>query len=322
MKAGQVVGQSVDQLTGLFGRASRSWAQTIRKWTQDPNAYQSVEPFAERVDLDNGTIVSIQMAPVYWRAQFLGTVSTFRDITHEVQVERLKSEFLANVSHELRTPMTSIKGYVEIMLMGAAGALSDQQHHFLDIIKENTQRLGVLVNDLLDISRMEAGRVHLTFTKLDLAEIARDVVEDNMRRSQEENKPITFRVQAPKDLPPAMGDAERVRQILGNLAGNGYNYTPADGTVVISLKQVKDEIQVDVKDNGIGIAPEVKHRIFDRFYRGEDPLVLATAGTGLGLAVSKTLVEMHHGRIWFVSNGVPGDGSTFSFTLPLVQPEE
>ena len=220
------------------------------------------------------------------------------------------------------TPMTSIKGYVEIMLMGASGAITPQQKHFLEVVKSNTERLGVLVNDLLDVSRIEAGRVTLSLQALGLREIAEDVATDVHRRAQEENKPMAIEVEIPAGLPQVSGDLERVRQVLNNLVTNGYNYTPAGGRVVIRMSVVDSEVQIDVQDNGIGIAKEDQARIFQRFYRGEDPLVLATAGTGLGLSIAKTLVEMHHGRIWFSSSGVSGEGSTFSFTLPIYEPEE
>jgi len=267
-------------------------------------------------------VVAVRLAPVYWRQEFLGTVSTFRDITHEVQVDRLKSEFVANVSHELRTPMTSIKGYVEIMLMGAAGTLNPQQVHFLNIVKSNTERLSVLVNDLLDVSRIEAGRVSLNFQPLDLREIAEDVIADAQRRAREENKSMHFELDVPRGLPFAKGDVERVRQVLSNLVSNGYLYTPEDGCVTIHINEVGQEVQIDVEDTGIGIDEEEQARIFERFYRGEDPLVLASAGTGLGLAIARTLIEMHRGRIWFKSSGVRGEGSTFSFTLPVQETSE
>jgi signal transduction histidine kinase len=259
---------------------------------------------------------------VFFRNQFLATVSIFRDITQEVQVDRLKSEFVANVSHELRTPMTSIKGYVEIMIMGAAGDLTAQQRHFLDIVKSNTERLNILVNDLLDVSRIEAGRVVLSQEALDLREIAQEVVQDLQRRSKAEGRPMTFVVDARNDLPTVTGDATRIRQVLGNLVSNGYNYTPDGGQVTVRVRQHDRELRVDVEDNGIGIVPKDQPRIFERFFRGEDPLVLATSGTGLGLAISRFLVEMHNGRIWFTSSGVRGEGSVFSFTLPLIKGEE
>jgi len=314
----EVIGKRLDAFTGVWGRSSLSWVRTIQQWLKDPQSYKG-DDFADEFDLDTGSVIAVHLAPVFWRSQFLGTVSILRDITHEVQVDRMKSEFVANVSHELRTPMTSIKGYVEIMLMGAAGELTAQQRHFLEIVRSNTERLGTLVNDLLDLSRIESGRVKLNYQWLDLREIAHEVILDVQRRSREENKPMTFALQAADDLPQVMGDLERIRQVIGNLVSNGYNYTPANGTVTVVLSHQNGEIQVDVKDTGIGIAPDEQPRMFERFYRGEHPLVLATAGTGLGLAVAKTLVEMHRGRIWFTSPGIPGEGSTFSFTLPLDQ---
>lgn len=317
----EVIGKRLDAFTGVWGRSSLSWVRTIQQWLKDPQSYKG-DDFADEFDLDSGSVIAVHIAPVFWRSQFLGTVSILRDITHEVQVDRMKSEFVANVSHELRTPMTSIKGYVEIMLMGAAGELTAQQRHFLEIVRSNTERLGTLVNDLLDLSRIESGRVKLNYQWLDLREIAHEVVLDVQRRSREENKPMTITLQAVDDLPQVMGDLERIRQVIGNLVSNGYNYTPANGSVTVMLSHQDGEIQVDVKDTGIGIAPDEQPRMFERFYRGEHPLVLATAGTGLGLAVAKTLVEMHHGRIWFTSTGVPGEGSTFSFTLPLDQNPE
>jgi signal transduction histidine kinase len=217
--------------------------------------------------------------------------------------------------------MTSIRGYVDVLLMGAAGALDENQRHFLSIVKNNTERLNILVNDLLDISRIEAGRITLSPQALDLREVAEDAIEDILRRSQEENKPMALSLDAPKKLPRVYGDSERVRQVLGNLMDNAYNYTPENGTITvhIHLPNSGHEVQVDVRDNGVGIPLNDQDRVFERFYRGEQPMVLSTPGTGLGLSIVKQLVEMHKGRIWITSSGVPGDGTTFSFTLPVYE---
>ncbi len=316
LKRDQVLGEPLESFLGLFGKAAQSWVQTIRAWSSDPAAYQPGDTYAEQIELDNRRVVAVHLSPVRLRNDFLGTVSIFRDITHQVEVDRLKSEFVATVSHELRTPMTSIKGYVEILLMGAAGKLSEQQVHFLDIVKTNTERLAVLVNDLLDISRIEAGRVTLSFQPLDLREIAEDAIANLTRRMQEENRPMQIETDIPSDLPRAVGDPERARQIIDNLLENAYQYTPEGGRISLKMHRIGDEVQVDVKDNGIGILPEEQPRVFERFYRGEDPLVLATSGTGLGLSIVQYLVNMHKGRIWLESDGVPGAGSVFSFTLP------
>ncbi|MFZ5885661.1 MAG: GAF domain-containing protein [Chloroflexota bacterium] len=324
LEAERVVGQPLDVFAGLFGKAAGAWMQTIRTWSESPSKYQKGETYAEQLDLQNGRIILVHLAPVIFQHDFLGTVSIFRDITHEVEVDRLKSEFVATVSHELRTPMTSIRGYTDVLLMGAAGALNENQVHFLNIIKSNTERLNILVNDLLDISRIESGRVTLSPQALDLRELAEDVIEDVLRRSQEENKPMALSLDAPKKLPLVYGDMERVRQVLSNLVFNSYHYTPENGTITVHIHPLNGEnqVQVDVEDNGVGIPREDQERIFERFYRGEHPLVLATPGTGLGLSIVKQIVEMHKGRIWMKSSGVPGEGSVFSFTLPLYEKNE
>jgi signal transduction histidine kinase len=292
--------------------------ETIRHWSEDPSAYQSGEMYAEQLELENERIALVHLAPVIMQNDFLGTVSIFRDITREVEVDRLKSEFVATVSHELRTPMTAIKGYVDILTMGAAGALDENQTHFLEIVRNNIDRLNILVNDLLDISRIEAGRVTLSPQSVNLREIAEEIITETLRRSQQENKPMALSLDAPPRISPVIGDGERIRQIMGNLVDNAYNYTPSNGSIRINIHQQNDEVQVDVQDNGVGIAPEDQARVFERFFRGEHPLVLATPGTGLGLPIVRQLVEMHKGRIWMTSTGVPGEGSTFSFTLPIL----
>jgi PAS domain S-box-containing protein len=318
IKAENVMDQPMEDFGGLFGKAASTWMQTIRGWSQSPGSYQPGESYAEQLELGDGRIALIHLAPVILQNDFLGTVSIFRDITHEVEVDRLKSEFVATVSHELRTPMTAIKGYVDVLLMGAAGAVNENQSHFMSIVKNNIDRLNILVDDLLDISRIEAGRIILTPQPLNLREIAEDVISDVLRRSQEEGRPMALSLNAPNNLPRVMGDAERVRQVIDNLVDNAYHYTPENGTIKVKIHALNaTEVQVDVEDNGVGIAPSDQGRVFERFYRGENPLVLATPGTGLGLPIVRQLVEMHNGKIWMTSEGLPGKGSVFSFTLPI-----
>lgn len=313
----QLLGKSLEGFAGLFGSSSAEWTKTIRRWSEDPATYHIGDMYAEQLELDNGRIVLVHLAPVIMINDFLGTVSIFRDITREVEVDRLKSEFVATVSHELRTPMTAIKGYVDILTMGAAGALNENQMHFLDVVRNNIERLNGLVSDLLDVSRIESGRVKLDQGEVNLYDIAEEVVAEVLRRSQDESKPIALSLDASKDLPPVQGDGARIRQIISNLVNNAFNYTPENGAILVNIRPEDGEVQVDVQDSGIGIKPEDQSRVFERFYRGEHPLVLATPGTGLGLPIVRQLVEMHNGRIWMKSTGVPGEGSTFSFTLPV-----
>jgi signal transduction histidine kinase len=317
LKCADVIGRSVEHFSGIFGGFALAWMNTINSWMQDPDSFNPMNTFSEQVSLDNGNVLSVNLAPVMNNNEFYGTVSVFRDITHLIEVDRLKSEFVATVSHELRTPMTSIKGYVDILLMGVAGQLSDQQLRFLQVVQQNTERLTILVNDLLDLSRIEAGQVSLSMGSIDLPDLIEEVMEEIDRLTVAENKSMQFTLDLSPDLPLINGDAERIRQILINLLGNAFHYTPSNGNVKLSALLVGEEVQVDIKDNGVGIPPKEQERIFDRFYRGENHMVIATAGTGLGLSIVAKLINMHHGRIWVQSSGIEGQGSTFSFTLPV-----
>ena len=319
LKRGEIVGKSLQDFSGLFGKAAQSWLDTIKTWSSSPGSYTEDDVFAEEITLEDMRVVSVHLAPVRLQDEFLGTVSIFRDITHQVEVDRLKSEFVANVSHELRTPMTSIKGYVDVLLMGAAGQLSDRQKNFLEIVQGNTERLNILVNDLLDVSRIETGKFDLSMQPLRLQPLIEDIVEEQRLRMQKNDREIDLELDLPPDLPSVWGDDRRVRQIMNNLVSNAYHYTPSGGNIHVKAHVEDGYVQVDVRDSGIGIPPQDQERIFERFYRGENPLVLATAGTGLGLSIVRQLVEVHEGEIWFESSGIPGEGSVFSFTLPIHQ---
>ncbi len=217
--------------------------------------------------------------------------------------------------------MTSIKGYVEILLMGAAGQLSEQQHHFLQVVKTNTERLSVLVNDLLDISQIEAGRVRLSIQSLNLEELVDQAITELRRRTSGETKNVAVTKMVSPNLPRVNADPERIRRVLDNLLDNAFQYNLPEGSITVSLSQVDNEVQVDIKDSGVGISLQDQAQVFDRFFRGENPLNLGVGGTGLGLSIVKNLVEMHKGRIWVQSSGVSGEGTTFSFTLPVYAPE-
>lgn len=322
LERSQVLGKSLEQFSGLFGRATLNWMEMIKTWSQDSNSYQPGATYAEQVTLEDGRVISVHLAPVSVRNDFLGTVSIFQDITHQVEVDRLKSEFVATVSHELRTPMTSIKGYVEILLMGAAGALNEQQTHFLQVVKGNADRLAVLVNDLLDVSQIEAGRVSLSIQPVNLEDTANQAIIDLARRMQQDQKSISVHKEYQANLPRVLADPERLRRILDNLLDNAYQYNMPDGHIFVRLHSNGVEAQVDIQDTGMGIQPDERHRIFERFFRGENPLVLGVSGTGLGLSIVQNLVHMQNGRIWFESKGIPGEGSTFSFTLPVYHPDQ
>ncbi len=322
IRAQQVLGRPLDHFLGIFGPAAAQWMDAIQLWYQDPTAYQN-EVAETQIETEGGRVLSVRLAPVFLKQEFLGTVSVIRDITHHIEVDRMKSAFVANVSHELRTPLTAIKGYVEVLLAGMTGELTDRQKHFLTIIRNHSDRLVNLVNDLLDLSRLEAGRIRIEPEKVELETLLREVVRDFRRRIQKEKRHLDLQKEVESPLPAVYADPKRTEQILANLLENAIRYTPDGGTITVRARRYDDNfVVVAVQDTGIGIAPEDQDKVFERFYRGHHPLVLASPGTGLGLPIVRQLVEMQGGRIWLESEGIPGKGTTFFFTIPIYTGQE
>lgn len=262
----------------------------------------------------DGLVLQAHFAPVIaGEGEFWGVVTILRDITREREIAQAKSEFVSIVAHELRTPMTSIKGYTDLVLGGAAGDVNETQKNFLGVVKSNADRLAALVADLLDLSRIETGRVVMKPESLKLGPVIDEVVTS--LRSLVEECQVTVDTQIPTGLPPVNADRDRVVQILTNLIGNACLYTPAGGSVAISIRRTDGMLQTNVSDTGIGIPPDQMDRIFERFERGDHDLVRQRSGTGLGLPIAKSIVEMHGGRIWVDSK--VNRGSTFNFTLPI-----
>ncbi|MCB9432880.1 MAG: GAF domain-containing protein [Ardenticatenaceae bacterium] len=316
----QLLDKSINELLGLYSASGRSWLSTIDNWARNADRLGPELPFlSDQLEIENKS-VSILLSPVLVGNQFFGTVSIFRDITHEVELDNLKSEFVSNVSHELRTPMTSIKGYADLMLMGATGPLEEAQMRYLEIIKNNAQRLQNLVGDLLNISHIETGQTKLDKRPLNLAKLVSEIVDNHLQgRIRHEQKPIAVYTDLPSDLPLVNADQYRVTQILTNLLDNAFNYTPAGGQIRVSLRGGEQFVNLAVQDSGIGITKENLAKIFDRFFRADDEDVQRVSGTGLGLAIVQGLVEMHGGTLAVEST--PGLGSTFSFNLPIVVEE-
>lgn len=322
LSSSQVINHHIRELTGIYG--GNNWTQAIQKWMADPTLYQTGDFVEEIITLDDERVISVRLSPVNMGDQFLGTVSVFRDITREVEVDRLKSEFVATVSHELRTPMTSIKGYADLLLLGAAGEITETQARFLETIKQNADRLSILVNDLLEVSRIDQGQLNLRFTSVDVQEIFQQVNRHLSGRIKDEEKPMKVGTQVPSGLPPVRADYDKIIQIVQNLADNAFNYTPVNGTISLSAQYVPDDESVimSVEDSGIGIPDDVRNRIFERFFRGDEysEVVMDIPGTGLGLAIVRELVNMHGGEIWFSST--VGEGSTFFVKIPIARGDE
>ncbi len=226
-----------------------------------------------------------------------------------------KSEFVSFVSHELKTPMTSIRGYADLLLKRAVGDINENQENFLQTIHSNVNRMAILVSDLADISRIESGRLQLDFKA-----VAPRVVVDSVIRSfraQIEEKNQKLSVEIPEDLPLVWGDQVRLVQILTNLISNAHKYTPSEGEIFIKGERADEVVHFTVTDSGTGIPEEDQPMIFSKFFRTEEAKAGEAPGTGLGLNITRNLVEMQGGQIWFES--IHGRGTTFRFTVPVAE---
>ncbi len=235
-----------------------------------------------------------------------------------------KSEFVSFVSHELKNPMTSIKGYTELLAAGAVGPVNEAQANFLVTIRSNVERMSTLVSDLNDVSRIEAGRLRLDFKAVALPEIMEEVVRSLRRQVEEKSQKVS--VQLPSDLSSVWADRSRVVQIMTNLISNANKYTQAGGDILVKAETSDNQwdangadrvVHVWVQDNGIGISVEDQKKVFQKFFRSEDPKTREATGTGLGLNITRSLVELQGGRAWFESEF--RKGTTFHFTLPIAE---
>ncbi len=249
--------------------------------------------------------------------QHLGNVIVMRDVTTEVEAERLKDAFVAHVSHELRTPLTAIKGYSDLLLVSST-SLGEQQRSFLQTIRQNTNELIGMINGLLDFSEMEAkGRLGLQRKPVSLAQLVQETAQE--WQSQMAYKSLTFEVKLPGDQEcQVSADAKRLRWAIINLVRNAWQYTPDGGQVTLQLTAHNGNVILDVKDTGVGISPQDQQRLFSRFFRASDTSDDQVRGLGLGLYVTKAIIEAHGGKIHLVS--APGAGSTFSVILPALPP--
>ncbi len=228
------------------------------------------------------------------------------------QLDEAKSEFLSIASHQLRTPLTSIKGLLSMLLEEFWGPLNEEQKKYLTQVSQSGERLLQLIEDLLNISRIEAGRLHFDFQPVDLQELAEDVVKELM--PQAKAKGLSLELDAPEHpLPKVKADSLKVRQVIQNLIDNSIKYTETGGSV-INLKQEGKMVLFSISDTGIGMAPG--QHLFEKFERGEKAATQHTEGMGLGLFLANKIIEAHKGKIWAESKG-EGKGSTFNFTLPV-----
>jgi len=253
-----------------------------------------------------------------------GSVAIFYDITAEAMSQQARDEFVASLSQELRTPMTSITGYTDLLLGESVGLIGEMQRKFLQRIKANIERMNSMLNDLIGVTAIDAGQLEIRPTTVDMGEIIEDSIIG--ARAQLEEKEITLELNLPEQMPPVEADTDCVHQVMTNLLGNATKCSPVGSTIGVSAQLYDEEagnpeeivyLKISIQDSGGGIAPEDQERVFDRFYRADSALINGLGETGVGLAIVKSLIEAHGGRVWVESE--IGVGSTFSFLLPISQ---
>ncbi len=251
-------------------------------------------------------------------------ISNAQLYTEVQQANIAKSEFVSFVAHELKNPMTSIKGYAELLAAGAVGQISEMQSNFLGTIRANIERMKTIVEDLNDNSKIEAGRLRLEYKAIDVSEVVENVIRSTKRQIEEKKQVID--VQVAEGLPNVWADRTRIEQILVNLVSNAHKYTPEGGHILVSAEKTGDElgpqgaaksVHIYVQDNGIGMSPEDQRKVFQKFFRSEDDQARKSPGTGLGLNITKSLIEMQGGKIWFESEF--RKGTIFHFTIPIAE---
>ncbi|MGH2582729.1 MAG: ATP-binding protein [Anaerolineales bacterium] len=279
---------------------------------QDPQVLQAIKEKSlggERLEVQNtqGRYFNVRIS----RIQGVGTVVNVYDITYLKELDRLRRDFVNTVSHDLRSPLTAILGYVE--LIERAGELNTQQTEFIKRVKTSMATTTSLVDDLLNLGRVEVGLVGEVIP-VDLYVIVSTVFDTLQPRVKEKSQ--TIELNNPDSLPPVLGSRRQLTQVVDNLIGNAIKYTPPGGAIQVKLNEEENQVILNVQDNGPGIPLEEQGRIFEKFYRASN-VDESIPGTGLGLAIVKTIVDNHHGRIWVDSKS--GEGSVFTVVLPVAK---
>lgn len=269
--------------------------------------------FREELSLGENLVLEVSTIPIGEEEEKIGTLVILHDVTREKMIERMKTEFVSLSAHQLRTPLSAVKWTLQMFLAGDLGKITRKQKEFIEKTYLANERMIKLINDLLNVARIEEGRYLYRPTPADIGIIVESVV--NFYREEAKRKEIKIEFKRPKKLPKVKVDEEKIKLVITNLVDNAIEYTPKGGRVTICLKSDKKEVAFSVGDTGIGIPEDQKGRVFSKFFRGANAMRMQTEGTGLGLFITKNIIEAHKGRIWFKSK--EGEGSTFYFTLPI-----
>ena len=272
--------------------------------------------FEDKIEEDlemDGSYYSITISPLYSGEMIRGAIAVIRDKTEQNRLEKLRSDFIANVSHELRTPIAMLQGYSEAILDDVVQS-EEERHEMIRIIYDESQRMGRLVTDLLDLARMEAGHITLYKETVPIVLVLERMTQKFMQVAKEKHVHLQFASDLSDDVMISL-DEDRIEQVLTNLIDNAIRHTPQDGTVTVSLANELSYAKISVTDTGVGIPKEDLPYVFERFYKADKARTRSKGGTGLGLAITRNIVEAHGGNIKVES--VEKEGTSFTFYLPM-----
>jgi len=306
IKVKEIMGRSVSELASLPG--FRDLADLIGP--------EIKTIFRRELVLNKNLTVEVSTEPMMPRGEVLGTLVVLHDISREKVVEKLKTEFVSLAAHQLRTPLSAIKWTLKMLLDGDLGEITGEQRDFVEKTYQSNERMIALINDLLDITRIEEGRYLYRPTLADFEELASSTVGYSQEVAARKKIGLSFKKPQEK-LPKSNMDVEKIKLVVQNLLENAIKYTPAGGKVEASLgyDNAKKEIIFSVKDTGVGIPEDQQPRVFTKFFRAANVMRMETEGSGLGLFISKNIIEAHGGKIWFESK--EGQGATFYVVLPV-----
>ncbi len=300
----EVVGKHISKLSGFgyFGEL----IQSLKK--------EQKEIFREELVLSPNLILEISSIFIVRARIKQGMLVILHNITREKKIEEMKTEFVSLAAHQLRTPLSAIKWTIKMMMDGDLGPLTEKQKNFLNRTYCSNERMINLINDLLSVARIEEGRYMFKVLSFDLEEMVVSSLNSLEERFLTKDIKLVFNKPQTK-LPQTIGDKEKIGLAIQNLIENALRYTPSGGEVTVSLKNATMGIELCIKDTGIGIPSNQLHRVFSKFFRADNVTKVDTEGTGLGLYLTKNIIEAHKGRIWFETK--EGEGSTFCFNLPV-----
>lgn len=310
LPSAEILGATVDEMTKQVAARSTSpetVQSQLRAAFDHPPADEAVEM---QTTLDPPRVLSVRVFPI----QASGTALLLRDVTRDREADAMKSQLLSTVSHELRTPLASIKGFATTLLRQDVNWSESEQRDFLRIIEDETDRLTEIIDNLLDMSQIEAGALRIDKEPTQLRALIRDLVDEIRMRTEAH----WFVVDLPTDLPRVLADPRRVRQVIRNLLDNAVKYSKG-GQITVSCHVEGDHVVVGVSDQGEGISPQYLSKVFDRFFQVDGKSTRRQGGSGLGLSISRGIVQAHGGKMW--AESVVGQGSAFRFTLPLAPSE-